>query len=188
MWKAVRSGEPGGYAYLAWMHHNGFIGGHLPPHLQPKSPEWVDPGHGHSEARLDEQDAGAGVGDNDNKKSDGTKKGGKPRTEEGMRGIATVYWGLERLEKTRGGGGVGSDGNDAEEIRREEGSLLRPGEDIWGGVDSDETWEWTVIGGGVSGANAAADLYIRGILVRNSCDIPGALCLGGGGYSLLAWR
>ena len=36
MWKAVKNGDPGGYAYLAWMHHNGDIGGHLPPHLQPR--------------------------------------------------------------------------------------------------------------------------------------------------------
>ncbi|CAN0557338.1 unnamed protein product, partial [Ectocarpus sp. 12 AP-2014] len=39
MWKAVRNGDPGGYAYLAWMHHNGHIGGHLPPHLQPRLPD-----------------------------------------------------------------------------------------------------------------------------------------------------
>lgn len=152
MWKAVRNGETGGYAYLAWMHHTGHIGGHLPPHLQPAIP----PG-GH---RGDDPQAPSY---NKNQPPwDG------PKTEDDMREIAVLMWGEETLRRTDAGAGVADDDEGAAAAARREwgeGRLLRVGEDVWGGEESDESWPWDMIGGGVSGAIAAADLYIMGFRV-----------------------
>lgn len=225
MWKAVRNGDPGGYAYLAWMHHNGHIGGHLPPHLQPRLPD------------------GGGEGD------ERAKGGGKlaSRREGDLRAMAYALWGKERVEGTnvgrgvpatmtegggstggpaggkggsrsRGGkGGSGSgkelgvddgdddydddndyygysdDGRGQRAAGGEGGRELMPGEDMWGGEASEESWEWETIGGGVSGAIAAADLYVDGFKVslvvsvrwRFQVEIDGgALCLQIGGFKV----
>ncbi|CAM9906834.1 unnamed protein product, partial [Ectocarpus sp. 4 AP-2014] len=194
MWKAVKNGDPGGYAYLAWMHHNGHIGGHLPPHMQPRLPD------------------GGGKG------ADRPKGVGKlaSRREGDLRAMAYALWGKERVEGTNvgrgvpatmteeGGGAEGSAGGkggsrsrgvkggsgSGEEIGVDDGDddndddndyygysddgrgqpaaggegsrELMPGEDMWGGEASEESWEWETIGGGVSGAIAAADLYVDG--------------------------
>lgn len=193
MWKAVRNGDPGGYAYLAWMHHNGHIGGHLEPHLQPRLPD----GGGESDDRAANK-----------------KPGWKPgaRSEAELRRTASAYWGEDRLARSndgrgadvapkgggggsssrrrRGGGGDGVEGHDDDdhddyfwgEEEEEDGGgggewterefeerdgpgVLMTGEDVWGGMPSDESWNWETIGGGVSGAIAAADLYLEGFLV-----------------------
>lgn len=208
MWKAVRNGDPGGYAYLGWMHHNGHIGGHLPPHTQPRLPD----GGAHTDDRAA------------NKRPGWTPD---PRSEEDLLEAAVAYWGEARVGRSnagrgvgtedgggapggRGGGGLGrfwqatatgggdggsggggggrrrgpdgegyvkeGGGGGGESMRRrwEEGDdgdghggpSLRPGEDVWGGTASEESWPWETIGGGVSGAIAAADLYLEGFRVR----------------------
>ncbi|CAN0435369.1 unnamed protein product, partial [Hapterophycus canaliculatus] len=186
MWKAVRSGDPGGYAYLAWMHHNGHIGGHLAPHLQPRLP-----------------DGGAESDDRAANKQPGWDP--SPRGEEKLKALAVAYWGEERIQRTNAGrgvaatdemeqggggfGGVGRDGGsggrrikggggDSDDDDDDDddayygahgggadgaaggefgGRPLRTGEDAWGGRPSEESWPWETIGGGVSGAIAAAD-------------------------------
>lgn len=216
MWKAVRNGDPGGYAYLAWMHHNGHIGGHLPRDLQPRLP-----------------DGGAKDDKHAANKRPGWKPG--PRSESELRETAATVWGEERLSRSNSGRGVGdeeeqgqgspgkrggagggsgggrrrrrgegenqgNDGDFGEYFEGEEDEYgdyvgdygydddgrgggereggvsggfmgpgdarpLRPGEDVWGGMPSEESWPWETIGGGVSGAIAAADLYLEGFRV-----------------------
>lgn len=154
----MRSGEYRAYIYLAWMHHHGSIGGHLPPELQPTLPPGGDPSDPRAAANLE---------------------GGEwPMSEEGMRSLALKRWGPEQLEKTRGGKGVadaddGSVGGGVGGGTRwgraggmaGGGDVLRSGEDAWGGEESNDAWKWEVTGGGVSGAIAAADLYLEGFEV-----------------------
>ena len=166
MLKAVRNGAPAAYSYLGWMHHNGLIGGHLPPELQPPLPPGGD-GDGRSSAAKKKVWAG-------------------PKTEEEMRQMALEIWGEERLAETswgkgsvskegageRGSGREGRSGGGSwgwiwgEQEEEAEGFLLKEGEDIWGGEENQETGDWELIGGGVSGAIAAADLYMKGFRVR----------------------
>ncbi|CAN0373964.1 unnamed protein product, partial [Laminaria digitata] len=160
MWKAIRNGEIGGYAYLAWMHHNGHIGDHLPPRQQPVLPD----GGGRDDPRALNKEPGWVAG---------------PKPENDLRELAFAVWGKERLSKTRWGAGVaregegGDDGDDdyggdGEEEGEDGGGWregrgpTREGEDAWGGHESGESWDWEVVGGGVSGAIAAADLYVKG--------------------------
>lgn len=203
MWKAVKNGDPGGYAYLAWMHHNGHIGGHLPPHLQPRLP-----------------DGGADSDDRAANKRPGWAPG--PRSEEDLLEAAVAYWGEERVGKANagrgvavedgdggppggrgggigrfrqaagggdggsgsgsrrrgpdgeeymegGGGSMGQGWEEGDEYDRDVGPSLRPGEDVWGGMANEESWPWETIGGGVSGAIAAADLYLEGFRVSYYC-------------------
>ena len=239
MWKAVRNGDPGGYAYLAWMHHNGHIGGHLAPHLQPRLPD----GGGRDDKHAANKRPGWEPG---------------PRSEEELRETALAAFGEDRLERTNGGRGVGGGGGpgspgkrggggggrrrrgdgsefdnddfdddgdgeyydgevdeygdyvgdyDDDDDREGEGGgegrghegggggdggfmgtgggggdgrPLRTGEDVWGGMPSEESWPWETIGGGVSGAIAAADLYLEGFRVSRR---PGGFAMARGGGS-----
>lgn len=136
------------YSYLAWMHHNGYIGGHLPPHLQPPLPP------GGSDPVIAKSWPGI-------------------RTEEQMKEIALNLWGEETLAATSWGkgrvskasGGWGWRGWGAGRGNAEGGLPLKEGEDFWRGEESPETWNWEVARGGVSGAIAAADLYLKGFQV-----------------------
>lgn len=78
--------------------------------------------------------------------------------------IAQVTWGESVLAETRRGGGAIVDDWD-DRVGGKDRGLLRPGEDFWAGEKKFQSWEWEVIGGGVSGAIAAADLYIKGFRV-----------------------
>lgn len=168
MWKAIRNGEIGGYAYLAWMHHNGHIGDHLPAHLQPVLPD----GGGRDDPRALNKEPGWVAG---------------PKPEAELRELAFAVWGKKRLTKTRWGAGVaregegeagddeddeddddydGEDEEDGDDDGWREGrGPRREGKDAWGGRESGESWNWEVLGGGVSGAIAAADLYVKGFNV-----------------------
>ncbi|CAB1108539.1 unnamed protein product [Ectocarpus sp. CCAP 1310/34] len=139
--QAVRNGDPGCYAYLAWMHHNGYMGGHLPPYLQPRLPD------------------GGGEGD-ERAKGDGKLAS---RREGDLRAMAYALWGKKRVEGTNvgrgvpetiteGGGGVGGPAGGKGGSRsggvkggsgcgKEGDQELMPGEDVWGGEASKESWE-----------------------------------------------
>ena len=184
MWKAIRNGEIGGYAYLAWMHHNGHIGDHLPAHLQPVLPD----GGGRDDPRALNKEPGWVA---------------RPKPESELRELAFAVWGKNRLTKTRWGAGVAREGeseagddeddededydDDEEEEEEEDGDgwregrgPTREGRDAWGGRDSGESWNWEVVGGGVSGAIAAADLYVKGFNVSWRRQVAGGA--GGRGW------
>lgn len=158
MLKAIKAGEIGGYAYLAWMHHNGHIGGHLPASRQPVLPE----GGGPDDPRAL------------NKEPDWVPG---PKPEHQLRELALAVFGKAKLERTRWGAGVvkegegdhdegnGYGGQENGDGWREGRAPTREGEDMWGGRESGESWNWEVSGGGVSGAIAAADLYVKGFNV-----------------------
>lgn len=140
MWQAVRAGESRAYAYLGWMYHHGHIGGDDP------SPEERPPPYGGWQG---------------------------PKSEEEMLGVAAERWGAWVLDKAyesrsrddaKGGGGRRRDRTqDAGEF------AVRPGEDIWGGAWSDDVvFDWVLMGGGVWGANRAAELYREGSEVSRS--------------------
>ena len=206
MWKAVKNGDPGGYAYLAWMHHNGHIGGHLPPHLQPRLPDggaetddraankrpgWT-PGLRREEdlleaavaywgeERVGRANAGKGVaiedGDGGAPGGGGGGNGGFSQAsaagggDDGGGGRRRGPDGEEYVEGDSGGDSTGSGWEEGDESDGVGGPGLKPGEDVWGGMPTEESWHWETIGGGVSGAIAAADLYLEGFRVGHCCS------------------